>query len=130
MSFDRTKTLEQLKGVTTEEPTFNSSLVKRVHELYRKPLLNFTVEDLRLMVGQGIELEYLLPLALEKLEADPFAAGDYYRGDLLMATLRIGHRSWEPHLELYARFCELISGLSGTLLDLHSAIENFLSERA
>jgi hypothetical protein len=35
------------------------------------------------MIGQKIGLPYLVPLAINALEQDPLAQGDYYPGDLL-----------------------------------------------
>jgi hypothetical protein len=47
------------------ELEYNSFLVRRVHELRRKPVGEFTVEDLRIMIGQEIALEVLVPRALQ-----------------------------------------------------------------
>ena len=37
------------------------------------------------MIGEGIGLAHLLPVALDLLEADPWTQGDLYPGDLLVA---------------------------------------------
>jgi hypothetical protein len=81
------KTLENLekeKWITFDS---DSRLIKRIKELRRVPLDNFSVEDLRLMIGQRESLEYLIPLAIEKLRADILAEGDMYKGDLLLAVV-------------------------------------------
>jgi hypothetical protein len=49
---------------------------------------DFTVEDLRIMIGQKIGLLHLLPLAIKILKHDPLAEGDYYPGDLLTSVIR------------------------------------------
>jgi hypothetical protein len=41
------------------------------------------------MIGQNIGLEYLVPLAIERLQRDPFAAGDFYPGDFLGNVLAV-----------------------------------------
>jgi hypothetical protein len=97
MQFDRSKSLQQLDGEDWGEPAYNSHLVTECHRLRRVPLCRFTVEDLRIMIGQHISLEYLMPLALEHLRADPFAEGDYYPGDLLSVVLRVGRDVWQQH---------------------------------
>jgi hypothetical protein len=94
------KTLEELDGGNWGEPNYNSHLVTNCHRLRRVPIKNFTVEDLRLMIGQGIGLRYLIPLALVRLEDDPFAEGDYYPGDLLKNVLEIARDFWERYPEL------------------------------
>lgn len=85
-------TLDQLEGVVWGEPTFDSSLVTTCHRLRTKPIDEFSVEDLRIMIGQKIGLPYLLPLAVGVLERDPLAEGDYYPGDLLANVIET--REW------------------------------------
>jgi hypothetical protein len=102
----RDLTLDELEGVVWGEPTYDSHLVLTCHRLRRKPIGEFTVEDLRLMIGQKIGLAYLLPLALEHLEANPFAAGDFYPGDLLEVVLR-AEAKWADRPELADRMREI-----------------------
>jgi hypothetical protein len=99
MEFDRSKSLQQLDGQDWGEPTYDSHLVTECHRLRRVPLSQFDVEDLRIMIGQHISLEYLIPIALEQLRAVPLAEGDYYSGDLLSAVLRAGRDVWQQHPE-------------------------------
>jgi hypothetical protein len=93
------QTLEQLEGRIPETPALESYLVQRVRQLYRTPIGLFTVEDLRLMIGQGHGLSYLLPSALTRLESDPWAEGDFYEGDLLHAVLGIPEGFWRQHAD-------------------------------
>jgi len=88
---DRSKTLQQLDGTDWGEPTFDSHLVQECHRLHRVPLRDFTVEDLRITIGQDIGLEYLVPLALERLHADPFARARIIRVICLSACLALTH---------------------------------------
>jgi len=67
----RIKTLQELEGHDWGEPNFPSHLVITCHTLRRKPLRDFTVEDLRIMIGQNIGLNYLIPLAIEHLGSSP-----------------------------------------------------------
>jgi hypothetical protein len=55
---------------------------------------------LRITIGQNIGLEYLVPLALERLGDDPFAEGAYYPGDLLVSVLGAEALFWQGHSEL------------------------------
>jgi len=84
----REKSLELLEGVDAGEPPYDSYLVRTVHALRKKPIGEFTTEDLRITIGQGIGLAYLLPLALERLEIEPLATGHFYCGDLLTNVIR------------------------------------------
>jgi hypothetical protein len=54
----------------------------------RKPLRDLTDEELRLAISQKMGLRFLMPLAVERLEADPLVTGDMYEGALLGVVLR------------------------------------------
>jgi hypothetical protein len=86
------KTLDQLEGVVWGEPTYSSYLVRTCHRLRTKPIDEFDVEDLRIMIGQQISLPHLVPLAVAELEREPLAEGDFYPGDLLSNV--IGAVEW------------------------------------
>jgi len=90
----RQKTLENLEKDVWSYPDFNSHLVTRCYELRKIPLDTFTNEDLRLMIGQNIGLNYLIPLALEVLTINLFAEGDLYEGDLLKSVLAVNPAFW------------------------------------
>lgn len=103
--------LEEIESDVWSEPTFESQLVKTCHKLRKKPLELFTIEDLRIMIGQQISLRILLPLALEQLEIDPLAEGDFYPGDLLAAVLRTEDVFWSNHPDDCERLCRVLRGL-------------------
>jgi hypothetical protein len=98
--FDLSKSLQQLEGEDWGEPTYHTHLIGECHRLRRIPLCDFTVENLRIMIGQDIGLEYLIPLALERLRADPYAEGDCYPGDLLVNVLGSDAGFWRRRPEL------------------------------
>ncbi|MFF4809188.1 contact-dependent growth inhibition system immunity protein [Micromonospora chersina] len=88
-------TIEQLERDVWPDPGPDASfLVRRCTELRRKPLAEFTVEDLRIMLGQEIGVPALLPLAVEVLLREPLAGGDYHPGDLLRTVLRLPDSAW------------------------------------
>lgn len=93
----REKTLIELEGDSGAISTVDSHLVKTVRRLRELPIRDYRIEDLRLMIGQGIGLPYLVPIALEVLEADPFAEGDYYPGDLLKMVTSVPMAFWSEH---------------------------------
>lgn len=90
-------TLEELDGERWGEPTFDSYVVRTSHALRRKPLNTLIDEELRLAVGQGIGLEWLVPLMLRRLAEDPFRAGDFFEGDLLASLAHIPSSYWTEH---------------------------------
>jgi hypothetical protein len=97
---DRSKSLQQLGWQDWGEATYDSRLVKECHRLRRVPLSKFEAEDLRIMIGQNLGLEYLGPLALEQLQEDPLAEGAYFPGDLLVSLLGARGEFWQAHLDV------------------------------
>ncbi len=112
---DRTKTLQQLENDDWGEPTFDSHVVTTCHRLRRKSRSEFTVEDLRIMIGQKISLLYLIPIALERLEVDPLAGGDYYDGDLLGLVLLVDDPFWAARPDLLQRIRAVVERVKVSL---------------
>jgi hypothetical protein len=67
------QTLEQIEQKVWKEPRDALSLVTTCHLLRKKPLKEFTTEDLRIMIGQNFNLDILIPLAMERLEENIFS---------------------------------------------------------
>lgn len=82
------QSIEELEGDDWGDATFDSHLVRECHRLRRVPLADLSAENLRILIGQQIGLRYLVPMALDLLRRDPFAAGDFYPGDLLGARIK------------------------------------------
>ena len=105
-------TIQQIEGKDWGAPPVDASfLVRRCTELRRKPLEEFTVEDLRIMLGQEIAVPVLLPLAVDVLAADPCAEGDYYPGDLLWAVLQLPASAWSAVPELRQRLAAAVAAV-------------------
>src|SRR5689334_16560777 len=107
---DLSKTLEELEGQNWGEPDHTSNLVQTIHRLRRKPINEFTVEDLRITLGQNCGVEHLTPLALNLLEVDPFVEGDFYPGDLLASVMGISRDYWLTHPNEAARMENVADG--------------------
>lgn len=105
--FDAEATITELEGSDWGEARFGSALLRACHALRRKKLRDLTDEDLRVGIGQQVGLRYLVPLALERLQADPALQVTYFHGDLLANVLNIPAEFWESHPEWRARAGEL-----------------------
>ena len=125
MELDTNKSLNQLLGDLASDTTDSSALVRTCLTLYKKPLKDFTVENLRVMIGQDIGLEFLIPLAVEVLQENPFAEGDYYPGDLLSMVMKVEPGFWRTHQDLYWSVAEIVAGLPSLMSDLTNAIHRF-----
>lgn len=88
-------TLEQIENDRWVAPTYDSYLVTTCHQLRKKPLKDFTVEDLRILIGQNFSLDTLIPMAIERLKQNILAEGHLYPGDLLMNVLNSDPGYWK-----------------------------------
>ena len=112
-------TIQQLEGEDWGDPRPGStSLIRRCTELRRKPLAEFTVEDLRIMLGQRIGVPILLPIALDVLVENPLAEGDFYPGDLLWAVLRLPVSGWAALPGERSRLSAAVAGVDVQDVDL------------
>jgi len=103
------KSLENLEKKDEGNPSADyTSLVNNVLKLRKIPLNQFSVENLRLMIGQNEGLRYLIVLSLDILKDDLFADGDFYPGDLLQNVLKAPTTFWIEHKELWEAVDSLI----------------------
>ena len=85
-------------------------MIKRCHELRSKPLRDFTVEDLRIMIGQQVALGRMVGLALDRLQPDSLVEDDF-PGDLLASVLRVDAVFWAQSPDLDVEVCRLAERL-------------------
>jgi len=92
------RTLEQLEAFPWPAPGEGSTpMIERCHALRKVPIGRLSSADLRLLLGQAVGTRFLMPLALEVLEADPLTEAEYYPGDLLNAAMSIPADYWNSH---------------------------------
>lgn len=106
----KNKTLESLeKKVWPELSEMDKQdwLIVECNALRKKPIKDFSIENLRQMIEQDIGLEFLIPFALEKLEKDIISKGDCYEGDLLNNVLRSDEEYWKTNKENWKAICKL-----------------------
>jgi hypothetical protein len=123
--FDRDPTLQQLEGKDWGEPNPNDTrLVRECLRLRRVQLKKLTTEDLRLLIGQDIGVEHLMPLALELLRENPLAEGDCYPGDLLVNVLGVSEMFWKQNLDWKVE----VASISKQMVEHCNASPEFASE--
>lgn len=115
-------------------PTYSSSLVQSVHRLRDVPLKDLTAGDLRLLIGQKISLPYLVPCAIDALQADPFVEGTFFPGDLLKAVLEISTDFWSNYADLFQRTLQIARMLADRnefdeiLNDVRQSVQDFMAK--
>jgi len=125
----KNKSLENLEKDIWNEPEYSSHLVTTCHKLRKKKLKDFDIEDLRIMIGQDIGLNFLIPLALEELKQNILAEGDFYEGDLLKSVLTSEIDYWKREKENWILICNLFNEqkdqLDYTNKDLFQSFKKF-----
>jgi hypothetical protein len=111
------KTLENLeKNIWPSlNPDEHSYLVNTCNSLHKKQLKDFTIEDLRIMIGQSIGLKYLIPMAIDILKSNILAEGHFYEGDLLKSVLTSDKKYWKDERENWEIICNLFEQNRKTL---------------
>lgn len=107
MQVNLDNTLEQIENDYWGEPTYGSYLVTTCHQLRKKLLRDFTVEDLRILIGQNFSLDTLIPMAIEQLKQNILAEGHFYPGDLLMNVLKSDSSYWKKNPVLHRKLSKL-----------------------
>lgn len=121
MKPDLDHSLEAIDGEVWGTPANGSHLIAACHALRKKKLRDFTIEDLRIMIGQNFSLKELIPIALAHLEQNLRAEGELYPGDLLHNVLRASPAYWLEHKgqwkQLYDRVEQELTSPAAPLLD-------------
>lgn len=99
VEFDRTKSLLQLKREKFRDFSWDFHPFPSGYSLRHLPLEILTEEHMWILIRQSIGLDYLIVLALEKLEDNPLLKSRRTEGDLLSAVLLADALVWKrnPH---------------------------------
>ena len=101
------KTLEELENDVWPDDS-GWALINRCNRVRKKPVDELTIEDLRVMIGQNLSLDHLMPIAIDRLEENPLSEGDFYPGDLLQNVIRC--RDWMAlHPEIRERLVKVVN---------------------
>lgn len=122
---DKLKTLEVLENDFWGPPGFESHLAISCHKLRKVPLYKLTPENLRMLIGQEIGLQYLIPLALDILEDNLLVSGDMFEGDLLCCVAKVSRQFWDNHEELKVRAFDLSDAITSSIETLNEAESYF-----
>lgn len=122
----RHKSLETLENHYWSNPaTAPTNLVKRCIELSKVPVDKFTLGDLRVMIGQKFGLQYLVPLAIEKLQDNIFVDAELYEGDLLEIVLKIDTFFWDNNENCWTEISDLIKNKRQEIIEMEIVSTNF-----
>ena len=122
----RQQSLETLENhYWGDSATAPTGLVKRCIELSRVSVDNFTLGNLRIMIGQKFGLQYLIPLAIEKLEDNIFIEAELYEGDLLENVLRVDTSFWNDNEDCWTQLDNLLKDKRRAIKEMGINTANF-----
>ena len=93
------KSIEELENVYWPDSSFNSYVVQTSQNARKKPISQLSYEEIRLLIGQKVGLQYLIPIALSIISKDPLIKVYFYEGDLLFQLLRLSEDDWKNNKE-------------------------------
>ena len=128
------KSIEELENVYWPDTNFNSYVVQTSRNARKKPISQLSYEEIRLLIGQKIGLQYLIPIALSIISIDPLIKVYFYEGDLLFQLLMLSDDDWKNNKEDLKYFKTIVNEnlpLIESCDELsHDLIEKYLSEDA
>ena len=105
----RQKSLENLEKAYWGEPTFDSYLVTRMHAIRKLPLAELTNDDIAMLIRQQSSLDYIVPLAIDKLQTDILAYGDSScEGAIMDAVVKIQADFWKANRDHWNTISDLL----------------------
>jgi hypothetical protein len=81
--------------------------------LVAKPVRKLAAGELLHLIQQGCARRFTIPLALERLAADPLLAAAAHPGDLLVAVLEAPAGFWTARPALWAQTAALVGEVAG-----------------
>ena len=94
------RSVAELEGLVVEKGAYGLGSTAWLARALVSPLRQLGAAELRLLLTHGRGLAWVVPLALERVLAEPFAAADYGPGALLTALLTAlfteGPDRWDP----------------------------------
>jgi hypothetical protein len=112
VEFDRSKSLLQLKREKFRDFSWDFDPFPSGYYLRNVPLETLTEEHMWMLIRQSIGLDYVVLLAVEKLEVEPLLKSRRTEGDLLSAVLCADALVWKRNPEYRQRVTKLWSKVS------------------
>ena len=104
-----TKTIEQLEKDVWKNPSeFPTDMVEKCYRYRKISIAELTNEQIRLLISQEIGTEYLIGIALKKLESNVLTECDFYEGDLLVAVSDLPTEFWNKNKTEFLTFKKLV----------------------
>ena len=105
----KSKSIEQLEKDIWKNPSeFPTDMVEKCYRYRKISIAELTNEQIRLLIAQKIGADYLIGIALEKLERNILTECDFYEGDLLMAVSSLPTEFWNRNKAEFLTFKKIV----------------------
>jgi CDI immunity proteins len=125
---DTGKSLNALLGWKTEKGPFPTPLVEKVNAALDVPLKDLKWPQVRLLIGQNIGLEFLMPWAIGAVTKRPLYCAELYDGDLLVTCLRVERDYWIAHMDQWHAMSSVLGQLDSAMKHIGDARGRFENE--
>jgi len=104
-----TKSIEQLEKDVWKSPSeFPTDMIEKCYRYRKISIAELTNQQIRLLISQKIGVDYLIGIALEKLERNILTECDFYEGDLLIAVSSLPTKFWNKNKTEFLTFKKLV----------------------
>jgi len=104
-----TKSIEQLEKDIWKNPSkFPTDMIEKCYRYRKISIAELTNEQIRLLISQKIGVEYLIGIALDKLERNILTECDFYEGDLLIAVSSLPTEFWNDNKTEFLTFKNIV----------------------
>lgn len=98
------KSIEDLENDYWKEPEFKSGLTMMCYQARKKRINELNEDEICTLIRQKIGLEYLLPVAVKKIEEYMNNINDFYLSGLLDTILSLDNNQWINNEEQKEKF--------------------------
>jgi len=124
------RAIEKQLGVGQEDRSPTESLEIWYESVRDRRISDFDIEDVCRACRQELYAEYVVPVAIERLQANPLA-GEKYDGELLVALNSIPRDFWAEHFDLARTAARIVSTVdTESHADLRDDIRQLLERLA
>jgi hypothetical protein len=105
---DIRRNLLELAPGCFDDAEYDDQVAMLARRLAVKPLRKFNATDLYAAIRLNVGLPWVVPLAMARLEEDPFVAAGSHPGDLLTTVLESDSRFWLDRRDLWLAMVEIL----------------------
>lgn len=113
IDFDTHRSLAELEGGDWRFEIDEYDAPPHAFALATKPVRRLTPGELLQLIRWGVSLRFTVPLAIARMEGDPFMKAAAHEGDLIVALLEADVAFWKDRRDLWDTMAALLAEAIG-----------------